>query len=95
MQITILGKRWELKFLDGRKMPDALGACEPPDSPRKEIRVRKNLQGVEMLDTLIHEMLHSADWTKDEHDWIQPVAEDIARTLWKLGYRRKGHDGIP
>ncbi len=92
MHITILGKRWELKFVDGRKMPDALGACEPPDSPRKEIRVRQNLRGKLQLDTLIHEMLHAADWSKDEHDWITPVAADIASVLWKLGYRRKGHD---
>lgn len=91
MHITILGKRWELKFLDGRKMPDALGACEPPDSPRKEIRVRKNLAGVQALDVLIHETLHAADWTKDE-EWVEQVATDIAKMLWKLGYRRKGHD---
>lgn len=88
MQITILGKRWKLKLVDGRKMPTSLGECEPPDSPRKEIRVRKNLRGLEMLDTCIHEMLHAADWTKDEDDWIAPVATDIAKALWKLGFRR-------
>lgn len=92
MHITILGKRWELKFVDARTMPDALGACESPDSPRKEIRVRKNLRGKEMLDVLIHEMLHASDWTKDELDYVAPVATNIAKVLWRLGYRRKGHD---
>lgn len=92
MRIKILGKVWNLRFIDARKLPDALGACESPDSPQKEILVRKNLQGVEMLDVLIHEMLHAADWTKDEQDWIEPVATSIADALWKLGYRRKGHD---
>lgn len=93
MHITILGKRWELRFVDGRTMPDALGACEPPDSTRKEIRIRKNLKGKELLDVTIHECLHAADWSKDEEDWVAPVATDIAAVLWRMGYRRKGHDG--
>lgn len=92
MHITILGKRWELKHVDARTMPTALGACEAPGSPHKEIRIRKNLHGKEHLDVCIHEMLHAADWSKDENDWIAPVASDIASALWRLGYRRKGHD---
>lgn len=92
MRISILGKHWTLKFVDARTMPDARGACESPDSPHKEIRVRKNLRGEEAIEVLVHEMLHAADWHKDENDWVAPVAEDIARVLYKLGYRRKGTD---
>ena len=93
MRISILGKHWTLKFVDARTMPDARGACESPDSPHKEIRVRKNLRGEEMLEVIIHEFLHAADWSKDEHDWIEPVAETLANLLYrKLGYRRKGTD---
>lgn len=40
------------------------------------------------LDTLIHELLHVADWDKDE-DWINNVGYDLARTLWRLGWRKE------
>ena len=86
MQITILGKRWELK-ITSHLSRDCRGECEPPDSPRKEIRIRKSLKGREFLEITLHEILHAADWSKDE-EWIEQVADDISKVLWKLGYRR-------
>lgn len=85
MQITILGKRWNLRFT-GRLHHAWRGECEPPDSPRKEIRVRSTLEGRERLEVVLHEVLHAADWTKDEN-WIEEFADDLAKILWKLGYR--------
>lgn len=97
MHITILGKRWELKFVPASELRDSTGKrdcdgkCDPPDTARKAIRIYDKLNDERLLTVLIHEALHAADWHKDE-GWIESVAEDIARAAKKLGYRRKGHD---
>lgn len=88
MIITILGKRWKLKrprSLQGGEM----GYCQAPDTPDKSIGVLASLRGEQELETLLHEMLHAADWHKDE-EWIERVAADIARALTRLGYTREG-----
>lgn len=54
----------------------------------KTIRIADNLRGKELMDTVIHEMLHAADYYKDE-EWVEKVASDITRLLWRLGFRQK------
>lgn len=87
MLVTILGKRWNLVYepLDGRTND---GFCERPDTPRKRMVVNSRLKGEKRLATEIHEMLHAADWHKDE-EWVTAAGDDIAKILWKLGYRRE------
>lgn len=85
MLVTILGKRWKVCFVS---MKD-YGECDPASKPRKEIRIRKDLKGEALLDTLLHEAAHAADQSKDE-EWVNEMASDIARMLWRLGYRREG-----
>ena len=70
--------------------PQVRGECEPPESKRKEIRVRSTLRGEERLEVVLHECLHAADWHKDE-EWVERLAVDLAKILWKLGYRREGY----
>jgi hypothetical protein len=38
------------------------------------------------LETLIHEMLHACDWSVAEEK-VEQTAKDMARLLWRLGYR--------
>ena len=85
MHVTILGKRWKLRFTKLPRRTD--GECDSPDDTGKEIRIRKTLGEADTLETIIHEALHAADWHKDEA-WVEQVAADVARILWKLGYRR-------
>lgn len=40
------------------------------------------------LETVIHEALHACDWRAQE-DKVTVTAKDIARFLWRLGYRLK------
>lgn len=40
------------------------------------------------LETAIHEALHACDWRAGESR-VTMTAKDIARFLWRLGYRRK------
>lgn len=89
MRIKICGKIWQLRFVptlgDGKA-----GDCDPPEAKSKTIRVLSRLRGERQLDILIHEMLHAADWHRSE-EWVEETASDIARSLYRLGYR-KGDD---
>lgn len=40
------------------------------------------------LETIIHETLHACNWHASE-ELVETTARDIARFLWRLGYRRK------
>lgn len=88
MRVRILGKVWEFAF-DPSIHRDYHGFCDRPTTPNKRIRVRSTLRGQEQLATILHEMLHAADWHKDE-EWVETVAEDLARALWRMGYRKEG-----
>ena len=85
MRLTILGKRWWLRFVALRTNR---GECDPPTKPNKEIRVDSQLRGEERLEVLIHEQIHAAGWHLDE-EFVTRFAQDLARNLTKLGY----HDG--
>lgn len=67
--------------------PGDKGSCDAPSLPNKTIRVRPSLKGRVELDTHIHEMLHACLWDLDE-EAVCESAEDIARALWRLGYRK-------
>lgn len=62
------------------------GDCSSPSSPDKIIRYHVGLKGERRLDVLIHEILHACFWDVRE-EGIEEAASDIARVLWKVGYR--------
>lgn len=92
IHVTILGKRWRLRFTRLAKGTD--GECDHPSTPGKEIRVRKGMSEQDTLETIVHECLHAADWHRSE-PWVEEVGRDVARLLWRLGYRRKELDDPP
>jgi hypothetical protein len=79
--ISILGKRWRLVYSSLR---GDNGECDPPDAKGKSIRIAKYLRRHPraLAETIIHEILHAADWWKDEV-WIEQLCEDIVRVLDK------------
>jgi hypothetical protein len=88
MQITIRGKKWHFKFA---KVGDGnVGLCDSPSTPNKTITVDPNQSELDVLDTCAHEILHAAYWDMGE-EAIEEAATDLARALWRLGYRRT-HD---
>lgn len=97
MQITILGKRWRILFVPAKELRDTTGKrdcdgkCDPPDLPGKAIRIYDKLTDERLLTVLCHEILHAADWSKDE-SWVEDVAESFARAAMKVGFTRKEHD---
>lgn len=88
MRVKILGKFWTLRFVPtlGTVEHPLRGDCASPSTKNKSIRVLSGLRGEERLEVLIHEMLHAADWYRDE-EWVGEVASDIARAVTKLGYK--------
>lgn len=81
--VKILGKVWRLRF---PLLTAQRGDCDSPDQKNKEIRVSSSLKGEERLEVLIHEMVHAAGWHLDE-SFVERFAADVARALWRLGYR--------
>lgn len=88
MQVTIRGKRWNLLFQKIKKKEDCVGLCESPTKKGKRILVEKGLSEEETLRVVCHEIMHAAYWDLDE-EAIDTASEDLARILWKLGYRRQ------
>lgn len=84
MYVTIRGKRWKLEL--DQPIYD-YGVCDPPDAPNKRIRIKKGMSDQDELSTIIHEVLHAAYWDLDE-EAIDTTADDLARILRRLGYRR-------
>ncbi len=81
--VTIMGKRWHLRYCQVIE-PD----CDRPDLPRKQIRIPMRLQRTpkKLMDYLIHEALHAADWNQAEY-WTHHTAQDITNLLWAQGFR--------
>lgn len=83
MLVTILGKRWRLRFAPNLKNR---GDIDPPGVPDKEIRIGSDLRGELRLDTILHEFTHGGFPNIDEAT-VDQFATDVARGLWRLGYR--------
>tara|TARA_Y100001973_G_C5209184_1_gene344068 strand:- start:2492 stop:2971 length:480 start_codon:yes stop_codon:yes gene_type:complete len=83
MQVTVRGHRWRLVFMD-RLPSGAAGECDQIGVPDKAIWVATQQRPVDVLDTLIHELLHAAlpDLCEEA---VEETATDIARVLNRLG----------
>ncbi len=56
VDVKLLGRVWNLRFAPNLANR---GDCDPPDVPKKEIRVLSTLTGEERLEVLVHEMVHA------------------------------------
>lgn len=82
--MKINGKYWTLttaplKGLDGL-------AENQPKTPRKHIWISHTVKGLDLLDTIIHEVTHCQCelWSEDA---VLQFSSDLAKILWDLGYR--------
>ena len=87
MRIKVGNKYWNLIFTELDE--ETGGECDSPDTNGKEIRIATDIKNQDELEVIIHELLHAADWSKDE-EWVEVIADDIARILWKLGWNKDG-----
>lgn len=63
------------------------GRCYPRRGKRGVIEIRKSLSEKNMMDTLIHECLHAANWCADE-EFVDATACSIQKALYACGWRR-------
>ncbi len=82
---TFRGHKYAIRF---RAMLKTDGSCDPPTSGyHKKLVLNPRMNSRRALEVAIHEGLHACFWEVDEKD-IDKSAEDIARFLWRLNYRR-------
>ena len=84
MRVTILGKRWTLRFV---RMPGHWGRVDPPHAHNKEMHIHpRHPTDGELLDTILHESLHCAlpEWKEES---VEQLASDLTRILKRFGYR--------
>lgn len=65
------------------------GICEfPRSTKRPALRVSVDISTQKGLETLIHECFHAENWSVTE-EVVDRASYDIARLLWRLGFRRR------
>jgi len=88
IRVHIMGKIWWFRRLP--QLKTLYGWCDKPETKNKQIAVWSRLCGLKELDTIIHECLH-AGFNDLKEDSVDEFASDLARILWRLGYRKDGH----
>ena len=64
------------------------GYCDSPKQGKPTLYAPLDAYGeFKTLRVLIHESMHACNWAKRE-DTVDVCSRDIARFLWRLGYRK-------
>ena len=88
IKATLNNRRWRIRFV--KKLPGGdLGSCQDSKkATERVIKIKRKQVEEDVLDTLIHEMLH-AIFPQLTEDTVYDAANDLSRTLYKAGYRLK------
>ena len=92
MFVIVRGHRWKMIFRE-RLASGACGECDPVGQPGKQIVVSTLQTPTDVLDTVIHELLHAALPDLCEES-VEETATAIAVVLHRLG-ATKGIDIKP
>lgn len=85
IRLTIAGKRWTIRFV--RKIMSGGVECDGLCVYEKsEIRIRSGLEGQDLVDTVLHEVMHAAGIILHE-DFVTQTAADMASALYHKGIR--------
>jgi len=82
---TFMGKRYKIS-LDERL--DGYADAPEFSNGKREVWINPDLFDERRLDVIIHESLHAC-WPEAGENVVDRTARDIARFLWRLGYRTK------
>jgi hypothetical protein len=80
--VNIAGSRWRIQRA---RLRNAYGLC---DYATRTIKIGTGLAGSELLDTLIHELIH-ARWPDLSEDAVIEFANLLTHVLELEGYRRE------
>lgn len=87
--IKINKKNWKIKIVKSTEMSQSsLGECDHPDQKKPEIWVKRSQKPIDLMDTIIHEVLHAVRPELSE-EAVLDTATTIAKALWKLNYRKQ------
>jgi len=86
MIVSIGGREWQLVY-DRHLKCD--GTCDWPTRKHKTIRIRRGLlrDPKELMETLVHEVLHAANFDCFDEKYVDRLAEEMATVLWDQGFR--------
>lgn len=88
LKVKIGSKTWFIQFVRSRDIPaDRYGDCGYAGGT-PIIRVRRALRNRAALEILLHEVLHASRPELSE-EAVTTTAIDLARVLWKRGYRHE------
>lgn len=101
VRVVIRGREWEIHRVEDVAAEWQSYRGEPELGPAYHdahgVTIRRHAvilleeepDGVEDLDTTVHELLH-AYWPEMHENAVRPAAAMLARALWALGWRRSG-----
>jgi hypothetical protein len=69
-----------------KKLKDRRGQCDDPTTQGKSIVIDPNQSGENLLATLLDESIHACMFDID-NEVVDVISDDIARFLWRAGYR--------
>ena len=88
IKIKINNKMWKVKIVKSTDLAAAsYGECDHPANAKPEIWVKRSLKPIDMMDTIIHELIHAIRPELSEEAVLE-TATTIAKALWKLKYRK-------
>lgn len=89
INIKINKKKWKIKIVKSTDLsPVSYGECDDVSCNNPEIWVKRSLKPKDMMDTIIHEVLHAVRPELSEEAVLE-TASTIADALWKLNYRKQ------
>ncbi len=82
---TFRGVKYKIDF-----DPDAAGSCDSPKAPPdREMCIHESIKNDQKsLYYITHEALHALFWQRGEDDIVE-ASQDLARFLWRIGWRLK------
>lgn len=86
MRVVVLGRAWDMVDVDALP-PGLAGDCDAPTEKGRKIRVLRDQPPQERLRIELHEMLHAAAWDQFDEEWVDRLSRDMARVLWRRGWR--------
>ncbi len=86
--LKINNKIWKIRIVKSTEMsPYYLGECDDPKYAKPEIWVKRSQKPIDLMDTIIHEVLHAIRPELSEEAVLE-TATTVAKALWKLNYRK-------
>lgn len=89
LRVQIDGKPWRWVYKRIPQSNDGMTVYGKCDWATRTVSISRSIDGLDRLDTEIHEALHAMQgFASEEH--VTEVATTLAGLLWRLGYRIPG-----